>query len=160
MDSYGMMNLQTKRENNRRLIYEIGLLYINDLSTRSKFMSAEFTLDSEYIEEYQRRRVTFGQAMKNLHEHYLTLHQNFTSLRMGRIKLFVIAEKQQERYSMKTLVLKNVGFIGGGLQFIGGVGTCFSGLRAACAKYGVPLMVNGGEILHIIQSGRTPDTRS
>lgn len=108
-------------------------------------MYEENIVADAYIESYIRGGITFGQALDALHEQFHLLRAQHTSLQMGGIKLFVIAERERERHSGTTIALKNIGFISGSLQFIGGMGTCFSSLKAACQKYGVPLMVNGAE---------------
>ncbi|ETS33598.1 Protein of unknown function (DUF4225) [Photorhabdus khanii NC19] len=55
--------------------------------------------------------------------------------------LIVQKEKNGERIN---LFLKQVGFVSGGSQIFAGIGVCVASLGAACAGFGVPLLVQGG----------------
>lgn len=145
MDSYSIMNLEIEHERIHNIVFEIGFKYINDSSLRLKYMDGEEEIASSVIDEYKSGHIDFGRAMDKLRKHYEILQQCQISLHMGSIQLYVIAEREEDRYSLATWSLKTIGFISGSMQFIGGVGVCVSGLRAACAKYGVPMIVNGGE---------------
>ncbi|PWC17359.1 DUF4225 domain-containing protein [Brenneria corticis] len=57
-------------------------------------------------------------------------------------KLYIIVQKEKKEQTQQ-IILKQVGFVGGGAQFFAGVGLCAGTLGAACAGYGVPMMVHG-----------------
>ncbi|WP_261643461.1 DUF4225 domain-containing protein [Erwinia mallotivora] len=44
---------------------------------------------------------------------------------------------------MVKLVVRQMGFVGGGTQFFAGFGTCVATLGLACAAFGSPLMLHG-----------------
>lgn len=145
MSSYGLMNLQREKEKIDRLVYDICSQYFHDPLTRSKYMIEERRVTSYYLDEYRYGKIDFGRAMDRLREYHMSLTKYHMQLRMGSIKLYVIAEREREQHSTLTITLKRVGFISGAMQVIGGFGLCKASLGAACKNYGVPLMIQGTE---------------
>ncbi|HEX4502004.1 MAG TPA: DUF4225 domain-containing protein [Scandinavium sp.] len=145
MDSYGLMSLEREREKINSLLFSLESRYLNDLSLRNKFAKEQRKFSLSYIDDYKRGRVTFGQAMENLIQQYRMLQENNMKLQMGKIRLYVIAQREEQRHAISTIVLKDVGFIGGVMQSIGGVGICKLNLGAACKTYGAALLLHGTE---------------
>ena len=108
-------------------------------------MIDERIVTSYYLDEYRYGKIYFGRAMDRLREYHMSLTKYHMQLRMGSIKLYVIAEREREQHSTLTITLKRVGFISGAMQVIGGFGLCKASLGAACKNYGVPLMIQGTE---------------
>ncbi|OWF86723.1 hypothetical protein B4914_14160 [Yersinia entomophaga] len=75
--------------------------------------------------------------MSNLHEQYKILEDRHFDLMLDNAKLFVIAERKKEQNSALNIILKQVGFVSGGLQIVGGAGICKVSLGMACASLGV-----------------------
>ncbi|MFD2020784.1 DUF4225 domain-containing protein [Pseudocitrobacter faecalis] len=108
-------------------------------------MVEEQRVPNDYIDDYRRGKLTFGEAVKKLQDYYFSLNTYYMQLQMGSIKLYVIAQKERDAISLTTLSLKGVGFASGLFQIFGGIGFCVKDIRSACGKLGVPLMVQGGE---------------
>lgn len=108
-------------------------------------MIEERRVTSYFLDEYRYGRLDFGRAMDKLREYHMSLTNHHMNLRMGSIKLYAIAERERAKHSMLTIALKQVGFVSGAMQVIGGFGLCKASLGAACKNYGVPLMMQGNE---------------
>lgn len=145
MSSYGLMNLQSEKERIDRLVYDIGFQYIHDSAIRTKYMIEERRFTSDCLDEYRYGKLDFGRAMDRLREYHKSLIKYHMHLRMGSIKLYAITRKERDATSMTTLILKGVGFASGLFQIVGGVGFCVKDIRSACGKFGLPLMIQGGE---------------
>ncbi|CAH6662058.1 DUF4225 domain-containing protein [Pseudocitrobacter vendiensis] len=145
MSSYGLMNLQREKDKIDRLVFEIVFYYLHNSQLRTKFMAEENRVTDGCIDDYRRGKLTLGEAVKKLQDHYFSLKKYSMQLQMGGIKLYVIAQKERDATSLTTLSLKGVGFASGLFQIFGGIGFCVKDIRSACGKLGVPLMIQGGE---------------
>ncbi|OHV48294.1 hypothetical protein BB987_20260 [Photorhabdus temperata] len=72
-------------------------------------------------------------------------------LTANRVKQYVIIEKEREKSSFFTLMLKQVGFVAGGTQLLTGYTVCKASLGLACASFGVPVMSHGYN--NIVENG-------
>lgn len=70
------------------------------------------------------------------------LSQQDVQLTFNQARIYLIIEKEKENQKL-NLVLKNVGFVAGGAQVVGGFGICAASLGVACAAYGTPMMLQG-----------------
>lgn len=145
MSGYGLMSLEREKEEIDRLVFDIGFQYINDADVRVNFFATHREIVEGYLDEYRYGRADFSHAMGKLHDHYSELNNELNQLQMGSVKLFAIVKRERDASSLATLSLKGVGFAGGAFQIVGGFGTCFKDIRSACAKLGIPLMVQGAE---------------
>ena len=145
MSSYGLMNLQSEKERIDRLVYDIGFQYIHDSAIRTKYMIEERRFTSDCLDEYRYGKLDFGRAMDRLREYHKSLIKYHMYLRIGSVKLYAIAERERVRHSTLTIALKQIGFVSGAMQAIGGFGLCKASLGAACKTYGIPLMMQGSE---------------
>lgn len=57
--------------------------------------------------------------------------------------MFYAAIKREKKHAITNLILKQAGFIGGGLQVFAGFGICKATLGMACVAYGAPLIAHG-----------------
>lgn len=145
MSGYGLMNLQREKEKIDRLVYDISFEYIHEPAIRSKYMIEERRVTSHYLDEYRYGKLDFGKALDRLREYHMSLTKHQMNLRMGSVKLYAIAKRERVKHSILTISLKQVGFVSGAMQVIGGFGLCKASLGAACKNYGVPLMMQGSE---------------
>lgn len=83
--------------------------------------------------------------MVQLQEQYQILYKRNVELMMGSAKIYAILERRKEQNSTLNIALKQVGFVGGGLQAIGGYGVCAASVGTACASLGTPLFLHGLE---------------
>ncbi|WP_323835415.1 DUF4225 domain-containing protein [Photorhabdus africana] len=60
-----------------------------------------------------------------------------------KIKQYAIIEREKEKSSYTNLILKQIGFVGGGTQILAGYTVCKASLGLACASFGAPLMAHG-----------------
>ncbi|MEW5290807.1 DUF4225 domain-containing protein [Erwinia papayae] len=81
-------------------------------------------------------------AVKILNEETAYLRQQQFQLMAGSIVQYAAVEKQQAG-RLKKLMLKQVGFVGGGMQVFGGFGVCAASLGLACASFGMPSIIHG-----------------
>ncbi|ECE0731528.1 DUF4225 domain-containing protein [Salmonella enterica] len=145
MSSYGLMSLQREKEKIDQLVFDIGFQYLHDPAMRSKYMIEERRVTSRYLDEYRYGKLDFGRSIDRLREYHMSLTKYHMQLRMGSIKLYAIAQKERNSTSLTTLSLKGVGFASGLFQILGGIGFCVKDIRSACGKFGVPLIIQGGE---------------
>ncbi|WP_075508984.1 DUF4225 domain-containing protein [Photorhabdus laumondii] len=64
-------------------------------------------------------------------------------LTANRVKQYAIIEREKEKSSYTNLILKQIGFVGGGTQILAGYTVCKASLGLACASFGAPLMAHG-----------------
>ncbi|OWO83482.1 hypothetical protein B5C26_07465 [Photorhabdus luminescens] len=64
-------------------------------------------------------------------------------LTANRVKQYAIIEKEKEKSNYTNLILKQIGFVGGGTQILAGYTACKASLGLACASFGAPLMAHG-----------------
>ncbi|WP_262500049.1 DUF4225 domain-containing protein [Photorhabdus heterorhabditis] len=64
-------------------------------------------------------------------------------LTANRVKQYAIIEMEKEKSSYTNLILKQIGFVGGGTQILAGYTVCKASLGLACASFGAPLMAHG-----------------
>lgn len=145
MSGYGLMNLQREQVKIDRLVFDIAFQYLHDPDLRSKYIFEERRRTLDFLDQYRYGKLDFGKAMDRLREYYLSLMRYQMHLRMGQVKLYAIAERERERHSALTITLKQVGFVSGAMQVVGGFGLCKASLGAACKGFGIPLMMQGTE---------------
>ncbi|WBM69755.1 DUF4225 domain-containing protein [Buttiauxella sp. WJP83] len=145
MNGYSVDALNRKRDDIYNLAVRITFDYMITPQMRSGFVASQYAESTFYIKEYYAGSSSFGEAMSELDKQHTELRSREIDLLYERLNFFVIAEKNEDRNSFKTITLKRVGFVGGALQFFGGVGVCYAGKGAACARYGTPMMAHGAE---------------
>ncbi|WP_051690890.1 DUF4225 domain-containing protein [Photorhabdus australis] len=72
-------------------------------------------------------------------------------LTANRVKQYAIIEREKEKSSYTNLILKQIGFVGGGTQILAGYTVCKASLGLACASFGAPLMAHGYN--NVVESG-------
>ncbi|KER01366.1 DUF4225 domain-containing protein [Photorhabdus temperata] len=72
-------------------------------------------------------------------------------LTANRVKQYAIIEREKEKSSYTNLILKQIGFVGGGTQILAGYTVCKASLGLACASFGTPLMAHGYN--NIVENG-------
>lgn len=102
-------------------------------------------MSDKYLNDFKMSNITFSEASNALNEQYNTLNSVYFSLMSGSVKLYAIAKREKERNSRLTITLKQIGFVGGALQYMGGFGICEASLGAACSSLGLGLMSHGAE---------------
>lgn len=116
--------------------------YLPSGRSRSDFFNEINALINGITREVSSNCMSPGGAVKILNEETAYLRQQQFQLMAGSIVQYAAVEKQQAGRLTK-LVLKQVGFVGGGIQVFGGFGICAASLGSLCAAYGAPLAVHG-----------------
>ncbi|WP_261653526.1 DUF4225 domain-containing protein [Erwinia mallotivora] len=109
---------------------------------RSDFFNEINALINGVTHEVSRNCMSLSGAVKTLNEETAYLRQQQLKLMADSIVQYAAVEKQQAGRLTK-LVLKQVGFVGGGVQVFAGFGVCAASLGSLCAAYGAPLAVHG-----------------
>jgi len=81
-------------------------------------------------------------GIETIQEEIRHLREQDFKLMSGRMTQYAAIKKERVNRSV-NLILKQIGFIGGGSQFFGGAGICAASLGSLCAAYGAPLMAHG-----------------
>lgn len=144
MNSFTLSALENKRQKIHNVAVDITRFYINDGRLRNSFTYSENQLACYYIAEYKLGHLSFGESTSRLNDQLKILQERHFELMTGRMKIYALAQREKSNSSMK-IILKQVGFVGGGLQVFGGYGICNASLGLACASIGVPMIVHGKE---------------
>lgn len=67
----------------------------------------------------------------------------------NKVKMYVAVKRDyEERNGILTLALKQVGFVGGGIQIFTGGSVCLGSFGLACASFGTPLITHGSNNIY------------
>jgi hypothetical protein len=147
MSSFSLAALERKKEEINHLSYEISRLYLNDIRLSNDFNYSEGERANEYINSFKSGRMSFSDANDKLHAQYNNLSSRYLELMSGSAKIYAIIEREKDKRSVTNIILKQVGFVSGGLQAVGGYGICKVSVGSACAYLGAPLFLHGLENL-------------
>ncbi len=122
--------------------------YARDLASRYMFSTSEdFVYEQQVFIQSLKRDITtncmswrYGIAEIDRNIEYLKKQE--TMLLTQQMRMYAIIRKEKKD-KLINLVLANVGFIAGSAQTLGGGLVCFESAGAACAKYGVPNIIQG-----------------
>jgi hypothetical protein len=145
MDGFSVTILEREKEKVSRMANDLAHSYLNNIRLINSFTVEERKLSDSYISDYKYGKLQFSDAMRKLQDQYSSLYKTYVDLKMGSAKLYAIAERRKEQNSVLNIVLKQVGFVSGGLQMIGGGGICVASVGLACGSLGVPLIAHGAE---------------
>jgi hypothetical protein len=145
MDGFSLTILEREKEKVSRMASDMAHLYLNNIRLINAFTVEERELSDSYISAFKYGKLQFSDAMRKLQDQYNSLYKTYIDLQMGTAKLYAIAERKKQQNSALNITLKQVGFVSGSLQIIGGYGICKASLGAACGFLGNPLMVHGAE---------------
>lgn len=145
MDSFSLVSLERKKEEVNRLAKSVAFSYLSNIRVANSFIYEEDQLAEFCITQYKSGKISYSDVMAQLQEQYDILYKRNVELMMGSAKIYAIAERRKEQNSTLNIILKQVGFVSGGLQAIGGYGICYASVGTACASLGTPLALHGLE---------------
>ncbi|CAI0690673.1 DUF4225 domain-containing protein [Serratia fonticola] len=145
MDSFSLVTLERKKEEINRQAKSVAFSYLSNIRIANSFIYDENQLAEFCIMQYRSGKTTYSDAMAQLQEQYDILYKRNVELMMGSAKIYAIAERRKEQNSTLNIILKQVGFVSGGIQAIGGYGICYASVGTACASLGTPLVLHGLE---------------
>lgn len=145
MTGYSFHLLDGERVKIRKIIDNLSLQYFSNRHLSIQYLMHETNYSDKIIAECKSGRIDFTEAMSKLLEQKRTLNDIAFKLMTNDIKMYLVVERIRDTNSVLTITLKQVGFISGSLQFVGGLGICKATLGAACGSLGLPLMAHGLE---------------
>ena len=113
---------------------------LNNSKLSFNFIDSVMSEANKTHAEYRNKIISYDQAYKLLNDQLYRLQNMELDIFMGKYKFFAIIERV--RNSATLFTLKNIGFIGGGLQNIGDYGICYASIAAAVGPYGTPKLIN------------------
>ncbi|WP_034912059.1 DUF4225 domain-containing protein [Erwinia sp. 9145] len=120
----------------------LGFHYINGHEARRRFFDEINQLIAWVKHEVDIHCMSQSGAIKTLQEETASLRQQEFQMITRHVNHFAGVEKKSEN-GKANLVLKQVGFVGGGTQIFAGFGVCMASMGAACAAFGSPLIAHG-----------------
>ncbi|NDJ57599.1 DUF4225 domain-containing protein [Enterobacteriaceae bacterium 4M9] len=139
--------LESKCRELRELSQLLALQYIRNAKVRVDFLNEINRVIEESIFDVKSNCSSTEHAISNIQQEIDELLKQRFKLIAGEAQQFAYVEAQK-REKYVTLVLKQLGFIGGGMQtFTGGV-VCYGSLGLACASFGIPMMAQGTNNLY------------
>ncbi|WP_034948210.1 DUF4225 domain-containing protein [Erwinia oleae] len=120
----------------------LGFHYINGHEARRQFFDEINQLIAWVKHEVDIHCMSQQGAVKTLQEEIVSLRQQEFQMITRHVNHFAAVEKKSEN-GKANLVLKQVGFVGGGSQIFAGFGVCMASMGAACAAFGSPLIAHG-----------------
>lgn len=129
----------------RKLAEKLAYMYISDSVTRMKFLHDinQFIIRNEL--EVKNYCLSLSAGMDNITEARDKLELQYDHLRYNKVMQYAIIESRREdKYGYnKTVFLKQVGFVGGGLQIFAGYGACYASVGLLCGSLGFGLVAQG-----------------
>ncbi|AXF77093.1 DUF4225 domain-containing protein [Erwinia tracheiphila] len=127
-------------------LYEIGhataFQYLPSAGARMAFLQEISTLVNGVTREVSINCMSLNCAVETLNEEAAHLRQQQFQLMTGRMVQYAAIKKERIGRAVNLLV-KQVGFIGGGTQVFAGFGVCAASVGMACATFGTPLIAQG-----------------
>lgn len=138
-------NFQRKYDELMQLVNDLSIKYLQ--RTNPGLRSDMWQLRNQLISDIGRSCLTWKGATDIVSEQIARLKDEDTQITLERARLYIIVRKEKEE-NATNLIIANVGFIAGGMEFYGGLGGCVASLGAACAGLGLPMMVHGANNLY------------
>ncbi|AKL43373.1 DUF4225 domain-containing protein [Serratia marcescens] len=108
---------------------------------------ANFSLEIDQLIQFAKRDISihctsYAGAIRDIEDETNHLKRQAFAIDAGRNTLYISIEKKKSN-NTTNLILKQIGFVGGGTQIFAGVGTCAATLGMACGSFGLPLIAQG-----------------
>ncbi len=130
----------------RKLAMKLAYQYISDASVRIMFLTEVEELITKTELEVSNYCLSFSTGLDNISNEIERLEKQEELLRSKSIMQYalleVIHEKDVKEKNNK-LILKQIGFISGSMQTIGGFTSCIGSVGALCSSLGVGLVSHG-----------------
>ncbi|PWC15918.1 hypothetical protein B4923_01450 [Brenneria roseae subsp. americana] len=129
------INLEGKITQLNRLTDELALLYIHGYEARRGFLKEIAVLTSQLRQDVLNFCLTEDAAIRLLDKEINNLQKQKFDLSTQKIMQYYVFEKEKKARSF-NIILKQVGFIGGGTQVVAGIATCAASAGYLCAGFG------------------------
>ncbi|RLM19060.1 hypothetical protein BIY29_17260 [Brenneria alni] len=128
-------NLETKIAQLNRLTDELALLYIPGYEARRGFLKEISLLTNNLRQNVLNFCLTEEAAINLLDREIKNLQKQKFDLSTQKVMQYYIFEKEKEDRQV-NIMLKQVGFIGGGTQVVAGIAACTASAGYLCAGFG------------------------
>lgn len=129
----------------RRLAEKLSYMYISNQNSRNNFLREinDVIFTTEY--EVKNYCLSLSAGLDRISEARDKLEIQYEWLRQNKVFQYAIVETRREKkYEYNTtVVLKQVGFVGGGLQVMAGYGACYGSIGLLCGSLGLTLATQG-----------------
>lgn len=128
----------------RNSAHRTGSRHLGNLSARSGFIGEVELFISHIQSEINSNCLSIRSGEVAIREETQNILKQDADLISGNIKMYIAIQSIRDpRKNAFTLFLKQVGFVGGGVQMFVGGSACAASLGLACASFGAPLMAHG-----------------
>ncbi|MBS9439237.1 DUF4225 domain-containing protein [Photorhabdus noenieputensis] len=135
--------LELKIKELHEISSKLNFRYLSDARSRCRFLFEINELIRTVNHEIGTNCLSVDGGIAILQDEIDNLKRQEFDLLMNDSQLYMIVQKEKKD-EIINLFLKQVGFVSGGSQIFAGFGVCVASLGAACAGFGVPLMIQGG----------------
>ncbi|MGV3346319.1 DUF4225 domain-containing protein [Enterobacteriaceae bacterium LUAb1] len=153
-------NIDRKKDEVYSFVTSLSKKYLRNAEVSHTFVSEQMDYISAIAYTLAQERTTYNDARVGIAEQLAILNRNEMDIMSNTVKLFAFIQKAISSQNRITLTLKNVGFIGSGLQLTGGKGMCYADLGNACSSFGSATEINNRTTLwqegHYLTVRRSP----
>ncbi|NDK99985.1 DUF4225 domain-containing protein [Photorhabdus bodei] len=138
--------LELKIKELHEISSKLNFRYLSDARSGSRFLFEINELIRTVNHEIGTNCLSVDGGIAILQDEIDNLKRQEFDLLMNDSQIYMIVqkEKKEEEDEETNLTLKQIGFVSGGSQIFAGLGVCVASLGAACAGFGVPLLIQGG----------------
>lgn len=129
------MNLERKITQLNRLANELALLYIQGYEARRAFLKEISMLTNQLRQQVLNFCITQDAAIRLLDKEIKNLKKQQFDLSTQKMMQYYVFAKEKKAQSF-NIILKQIGFIGGGTQVVAGIATCAASAGYLCAGFG------------------------
>lgn len=125
-----------------KLSRRLGIVYFSASQSREIFFREINYFISAISREVSINCLSVRGGLDRIEQEIRLLEKQESQMALARIVQYAAIKKENVNRRV-NLILNQVGFIGGGVQFFGGGGVCAVSSGMLCAAYGMPLMMHG-----------------
>ncbi len=128
----------------RKQAEEIAFMHLHNPSVRLQFLRDidQFIAKNEW--EVKNACLSLSAGLDNIEDMRELLAQQHRAIQLREVRQYAYVEAvNNEKNGITTLLLKQVGFVGGGMQVIAGYGACAASVGLLCSSLSVGLIAQG-----------------
>lgn len=145
-----MLTTSAKKEDFNKAVKQLndlanvtGLAYLSAGPSRKIFFDEINAFINSVTREIDIQCMSVQGGTKIIQEEISHLQNQHFQLMTGKIVQYAAIEKTSPIGRYVNLMVKQVGFVGGGTQVVAGFGVCAASIGTACAAFGAPLIAHG-----------------
>ncbi|MEQ5120415.1 DUF4225 domain-containing protein [Morganella morganii] len=128
----------------RKQAEEIAFMHLHNPGVRLQFLRDidQFIAKNEW--EVKNACLSLSAGLDNIEDMRELLAQQHRAIQLREVRQYAYVEAvNNEKNGITTLLLKQVGFVGGGMQVIAGYGACAASVGLLCSSLSVGLIAQG-----------------